>query len=77
MRRKAVQNGNGAPPRVSNHPGIAWTEGRLYLVVATRAADYEHIAKLIHCRTLVRDDPDYAEHHGQRFGTSPGGITSA
>jgi hypothetical protein len=46
--------------------GIAWTARQLHLVIATRAADYEHVAKLIHCRTLVRDDPDYDEHKGKR-----------
>jgi len=25
-------------------------------------ASYEHVAKLIHCRALMRDDPDYFEH---------------
>jgi hypothetical protein len=47
--------------------GIAWTAHRLYLVIATRTADYEHVARLIHCRILVRDDPDYATHHGKRI----------
>lgn len=46
--------------------GIAWTVRRPYLVIAMRAADYEHVAKLIHCRTLMRDDPDYAEHRRKR-----------
>jgi len=34
-------------------------------VIATRTANYEHVAKLIHCRVLMRDDPDYEDHHGK------------
>jgi hypothetical protein len=47
--------------------GMAWTASRLYLVFATHAADYEHVAKLIYCRILMRDDPDYAEQHGKHI----------
>jgi hypothetical protein len=47
--------------------GMAWTAGRLYLVVATREASYEHVAKLIHSRTLMSTDPDYAEQQGKRI----------
>jgi len=50
-------------PRVT---GIAWTSHRLYLVIATAAASYEHAAQLIHARELVRADRDYAEHAEKR-----------
>ncbi len=46
--------------------GLAYTPRRLYLVVAAGAAHYEHIAKLVHCRALMRADPDYIEHKGKR-----------
>ena len=46
--------------------GLAYTPRRIYLVVAAGGASYEHIAKLIHCRALMRDDPDYIEHRGKR-----------
>jgi hypothetical protein len=47
--------------------GVAWTARRLLLVIATRTANYEHVAKMVHCRSLVREDPDYAEHQGKRI----------
>jgi hypothetical protein len=47
--------------------GIAWTEELLYLIIAARAADYEHVGRLVHCRILVRHDVDYAEHQGKRI----------
>jgi hypothetical protein len=46
--------------------GMAHTARAVYLVGCTRDAGYEQIAKLIHCRALMRDDPDYAEHRGKR-----------
>jgi len=46
--------------------GLAHTERAIYLVVVARAATYEHVARLIHCRALMRDDPDYQEHRGKR-----------
>ena len=46
--------------------GLAYTPRRLYLVVAAGAANYEHVAKLVHCRALMRADPDYQEHRGKR-----------
>jgi hypothetical protein len=51
-------------PRVT---GMAWTSGRLYLVIATATASYEHAAQLIHARALVRHDSDYVEHIGKRL----------
>ena len=50
-------------PRVT---GMAWTNGRLYLVIATATATYEHVAQLMHARALLRADPDYIEHRGKR-----------
>ncbi|MGD1029037.1 hypothetical protein [Candidatus Binatus soli] len=50
-------------PRVT---GMAWTSSRLYLVIATNTAVYEHAAQLMHARALLRADPDYAEHRGKR-----------
>jgi hypothetical protein len=35
-------------------------------VVVAGVATYEHVARLIHCRALVRDDPDYQAHRGKR-----------
>jgi hypothetical protein len=49
-------------PRVT---GIAWTSSRLYLVIATNTAAYEHAAQLMHARALLCADPDYAEHRGK------------
>lgn len=46
--------------------GVAYTTRHLYLAVVASVGDYEHVAKLIHCRALVRDDPDYAPHRGKR-----------
>jgi hypothetical protein len=46
--------------------GLAYTPRWLYLVVAAGAANYEHVAKLVHCRALMRADPDYVEHRGKR-----------
>ena len=46
--------------------GLAYTARAIYLVVAAGAANYEHIAKLVHCRALMRADPDYIEHRGKR-----------
>ena len=46
--------------------GLAYTPRRIDLVVAAGAADYQHVAKLIHCRALMRADPDYSEHRGKR-----------
>jgi len=46
--------------------GLAYTARRLHLVVVAGFATYEQVARLIHCRALVRDDPDYAEHRGKR-----------
>jgi hypothetical protein len=46
--------------------GLAYTARALYLVVCASVASYEHVAKLIHCRALMRDDPDHAEHRGKR-----------
>jgi hypothetical protein len=46
--------------------GLAWTAQTLFLVMAARDATYEHAARLIHCRALVRDDPDHAEHRDKR-----------
>jgi len=54
--RRAAKN---FEPRVT---GIAWTSHRLYLVIATAAATYDHAAQLIHARELVRVDEDYTEH---------------
>lgn len=58
--RRACKN---FEPRVT---GIAWTSRRLYLVIATAAASYEHVAQLIHARALIRGDPDYADQRGKR-----------
>jgi hypothetical protein len=46
--------------------GIASSAGRVHLVIVAGAADYGHVAKLIHARDLMRADPDYAEHRGKR-----------
>jgi hypothetical protein len=46
--------------------GIAYMPRAVYLAIATRTADYADVARLIHCRALMRDDPDYAEHRGKR-----------
>jgi hypothetical protein len=46
--------------------GLAHSPRRVHLAVATRTADYADVACLIHCRALMRDDPDYAEHRGKR-----------
>jgi hypothetical protein len=46
--------------------GMAWTARRVFLVVVATAAGYEHVAKLAHCRSLMRADPDCIEHHGKR-----------
>ncbi|HVA81421.1 MAG TPA: hypothetical protein VNF29_10900 [Candidatus Binataceae bacterium] len=58
--RKAVKR---SEPSLS---GLAYTPRRIDLVVAAGAASYEHVAKLIHCRALMRADPDYSEHRGKR-----------
>lgn len=50
-------------PRVT---GMAWTSSRLYLVIATNAAAYEHAAQLMHARALLRADADYIEHRAKR-----------
>jgi len=47
--------------------GLAYTARTIHLVACTRDAGYEQIAKLIHCRALMRDDPDHAEHRGKRM----------
>jgi hypothetical protein len=46
--------------------GLAYTHSRIFLVMAATVATYEHVAKLIHCRALMRRDPDYFEHLGKR-----------
>ena len=46
--------------------GLTYSARAVYLVVAAKVATYEQIAKLIHCRILMRDDPDYQEHRGKR-----------
>jgi hypothetical protein len=46
--------------------GIAWTARTVHLVACARVAAYEQIAKLIHCRALMRDDPDYHEQRDKR-----------
>jgi len=58
--RRACKN---FEPRVT---GIAWTSRRLYLVIATATASYEHAAQLMHARELIRVDRDYAEHAEKR-----------
>lgn len=58
--RRAYKN---FEPRVT---GIAWTSRRLYLVIATATASYEHAAQLIHARALIGVDSDYAEHMEKR-----------
>jgi hypothetical protein len=45
--------------------GLAYTARAIHLVVVAGAATYEHVARLIHCRALMRDDPDYQEHRGK------------
>jgi hypothetical protein len=50
-------------PRVT---GMAWSASRVHLVIVAGAAAYEHVAKLIHARDLMRTDPDYIEHRGKR-----------
>jgi hypothetical protein len=46
--------------------GLAYTARAFYLVVVARSLTYEHVARLIHCRALMRGDPDYQEHRGKR-----------
>lgn len=46
--------------------GLAYTARAVYLVVVAGAAAYEHVARLIHCRALMRGDPDYFELRGKR-----------
>jgi len=46
--------------------GMAYTARSLYLVQVAGAGTYQHIAKLMHVRSLVRDDPDYSGHQGRR-----------
>jgi hypothetical protein len=46
--------------------GLAYTAHRVYLTIVAGSATHEHVAKLIHCRALMRDDPDYAEQRGKR-----------
>jgi hypothetical protein len=46
--------------------GLAYTPHRIYLMIVAGNATHEHVAKLIHCRALIRDDPDYAEQRGKR-----------
>ena len=46
--------------------GLAYTARAIYLVVVAGAASYEHVARLIHCRALMRGDSDYREHRGKR-----------
>jgi hypothetical protein len=45
--------------------GLAYTTRAIYLVVVAGAVTYEHVARLIHCRALMRDDRDYEEHRGK------------
>jgi len=42
--------------------GMAYAPRNVHLVIATRVGDYADVARLIHCRSLMRDDPDHAEH---------------
>jgi hypothetical protein len=46
--------------------GLAYTARAVYLVVVAGAATYEHVARIIHCRALMRDDPDHASQRGKR-----------
>jgi hypothetical protein len=46
--------------------GLAYTDRTVYLVVVAGAATYEQVARLVHCRALMRRDPDYQEHQGKR-----------
>jgi hypothetical protein len=47
--------------------GLAYTNGAVYLVIAAAKATYAHVAKLMHCRDLIRRDPDYAAHRDKRI----------
>ena len=46
--------------------GLAYTAHRIYLVIVAGSATHEHVAKLVHCRALMRNDPDYADQRGKR-----------
>jgi hypothetical protein len=46
--------------------GLGYPAHRIYLVIVAGSAAHEHVAKLIHCRALMRDDPDYSEQRGKR-----------
>ena len=46
--------------------GLAYTAHRIYLVIVASSATHEHVAKLIHCRALMRIDPDHADQRGKR-----------
>jgi hypothetical protein len=46
--------------------GLAYGERAIWLVVVAGTATYEHIARLMHCRALMREDPDHAEHRDKR-----------
>lgn len=47
--------------------GLAYTAHRVYLVAVAGSATYEHVAKLLHGRALMREDPDYIERRGARI----------
>ena len=46
--------------------GIVYDASITILVMVASAASHEHVAKLIHCRALMRRDPDYFVHLGKR-----------
>ena len=46
--------------------GLAYTARRIYLAMVAGIGSYEHIARLLHVRDLIRDDPDYSWHRGKR-----------
>jgi hypothetical protein len=52
-----------AEPQIT---GMVWTDCSVYLVLAVFHATLGHVAKLMLCRSLMADDPDYAEHRGKR-----------
>ena len=60
---KAIRVAKCTEPRLT---GLAYTARTVYLVACASVATYEQIAKLIHCRALMRDDLDHAKHGGKR-----------
>jgi len=46
--------------------GLAYTGRRIYMTVVATIGGYEHVARLLHARVLMRDDPDYTQHRGKR-----------